>query len=789
MLAIYLKIAARNLLANKVVTAINIIGLSIAVGCSIVVFLFLKNQLTMDNFHEHGERIFMLEHVLNNEGQPETWGTSPIPLGPALAEKFPQVERVVRLETQPAKVYLDERVFEDRVCFADPDFFDMFSFTLQAGNPAALHEPDAVILSAAVAAKYFKNEAALGKTIAVVFDNQVRKVFTVKGIATPFPENTSLRFELLTGFGTLAAIGTEGLSDWRTHIQSTFVQVQHPEDIAVLSANMVPFAAQHNAANPELPIQSFIFDNLLHPNARAYEVFRRPVEAAHPLLVGMFIAIALLMMALSCFNYINIALGFVGKRLKEIGIRKTIGGKKSQLIGQFMAENLLLCFLALLAGLALTQLVLVPFMNGIMVEQISLSFAGNYSLWLFLLALLAFTGAASGAYPAFYISSFQPVSIFKGKQQFGAKTGLTRVLLALQFVLAFSTVIVGVAVSSAGWYWKDLSWGYQPDQTLLLRLDRADQFSFLKNEAERNPQVIGVAGAAEHVGESRTKETIYSGSDKLEVIRYGVGAGYFETMGLRLKTGRFFDAQHPVEDAGAALVNESFVKNRHWDKPIGQEFRSQGQMFKVVGVVEDFKMYGSGANRPAVFQLAPAETFGYLAIRHQVGAGTSVQEFMQSNWERLYPATPFSYFHQSAVFEGFYRSYGNLAAIFNYIAGLALLIACLGLFGLAAQNFSSRLKEVSIRKVLGASTWSILLLANRRFLYLLVLASGVATVCCYLGIQVLIASAAEFTGDLRLGVMPYLLANLLVFLTAAIAVGGQSWKLVRLAPVRALQEE
>lgn len=791
MLQSYFKLAIRNLLANKLVTAINIVGLSIAIGCSVVVFLFLRNYLMLDNFHQNGEHIYMVEYVTENEGQEQTWGNAPMPLGPALAADFPQVERAVRTELQGGRVFLDDRKFDDLICFADPGYFEMFTFPLQSGSPAALNEPDAVILSANAAGKYFNGEEATGKAVTIVFENQVRKTFTVKGVAAPFPENTGFGFDIIAGFNTLATIGTTNLTDWKSQVRGTFVQLRQKTDVGILSGKMGRYLAQHNAANKELQIKSFVFDNLNHPNPGAYNVNRRPTEAAHPLLVAIFALVALMMMALSCFNYINISLGYASKRLKEIGIRKTIGGRKMQLVWQFMTENLLLCFLALLGGLVLAKMVLAPFLNSVFVDemQISLAFEQNYWLWAFLLGLLIFTAFASGAYPAFYISAFQPVSIFKGKQQFGGKKGVTRVLLPVQFVLAFTTVIIGVAFTTAGMYWKKEPWGYQPEQTLMVRLDSAGQYGFLKNAAERNPKVLQVAGSVNHIGESYSRETIFKGNEKVDVFRYDVSAGYFEAVGLRLKAGRFFDERHLTEDANAVLVNETFVKKQGWTDVIGRELRTGQQTSRIVGIVEDFKLIGSGAGRQVVFHLADAAQYGYLAIRHEAGAGKPVQAFMKTAWERLYPATPFSYFHQEAVFDSFYQSFNNLASVFHYIAGLALLIACLGLFGLAAQNFSSRVKEVSIRKVLGATTMSLVLLANRRFLFMLGIASIIATTACYAGIRLLIQAAEEFTGTLQLGITPYLVANLLVFLTAGIAVGGQSWKLVRMAPVEALRSE
>jgi len=423
----YFKLAYRKIANNRSISAINIFGLSIAIGVCISVFLYLNNHLTMDNFHENGDRIFMVEYEVETNGEIETWGSTPMPLAAALANDFPQIEHVVRVETKGSKVYLTDNIFNDRVFFADPDYFDMFSFSLVSGSSEILQQPDGIILSAAVAKKYFQKENPIGKALTIVFDNQIKKVLTVKGVAAPFPENTGFKFGILAGFSLLQSIEKEKLNDWSTYT-GTFVQVQKATDIAILAENMDKYVALHNASNESIAIRSFVFDNLKNPNAKAHEVHNRPALALNPLSIILFAIIALLMMALSCFNYINISLGFASKRLKEIGVRKAIGGKKIELVLQFMSENLLLCLIALLFGLAIAQTVFIPLFNAINPLQISLSLFKNPQLWIFLVGLLIFTAVASGAYPAFYISAFQPVAIFKGSQQVIKKNKTTRLL-------------------------------------------------------------------------------------------------------------------------------------------------------------------------------------------------------------------------------------------------------------------------------------------------------------------------------------------------------------------------
>lgn len=783
----YIKLAFRHLMANKLASGINILGMSIAIGMCITVYLFLVGLLTADHFHANSEHIYMAEYTLENEGEMETWGIAPALLAPALETQFPQVERAVRVENEWVKVYAGQDVFEEKFSFADTAFFSMFSFPLLEGKPAVLARPGTVVISYDLAEKLFPEENAMGKTITVGLGLTEKRVFTVGGVAQKFPGNTGLRFSILAGYEQMAALGAPLPDNWAVMAGSTFVQLKPGADVAALEKSMRPFVEAHNVANPDLKIHSFVFDNLKNPNPGAYKVFRRPTEALHPLAYWVFGGIAGLMFALSCFNYINISLSQAAKRLREIGIRKAVGGRKAQLVWQFMSENLLLCSIAFLFGLALTSSLFIPFFNNIFVEKISLDFSEGIGIWLFMLVLLLFTGVASGAYPAFYVSSFQAASIFKGKSSFSTRSRLTKVLLCLQFVLAFSTVITGVLVENLAEYWKKTPWGYQPEQTLVIRLDEAGQFEKLRNEALRNPNITHIGSAASHVGEGLESVGVRIGRQEKKIVRYEVGAGYFEAMGLQLAQGRFFDASRLAEDRLSVVVNQALLAENKAEA--GGQIYLEGKTYNIVGVVNDFKMLGTAANRPCAFFLSPADKLAYLALRYQPGAGAQVEAFMKTAWEKLGSSVPFLFFHQALVFDTEYQAFDNLAKAFNYLAGLALLIACMGLFGLASQNFAARLKESSIRKVLGASVRHVILNANRSFISLLIVASILATGICFGCFQLFLTMAEEFTGQVRLGIFPYLLANGLVFVVATLAVGWQSYRLAKAAPADSLRVE
>jgi predicted lysophospholipase L1 biosynthesis ABC-type transport system permease subunit len=414
-----------------------------------------------------------------------------------------------------------------------------------------------------------------------------------------------------------------------------------------------------------------------------------------------------------------------------------------------------------------------------MVLQSEMSFAENRSLWLMLASLLAITALASGAYPSLFVSSFKPVTIFAGRQKFVGKNLLRRGLLTAQFVLAFMAVIITVVLLTAARQWEKLAWGYNPDQTLVVQLTDRQQYELMKNEMLKSPEVTRLAGAVHHIGQSFRHETVQIGAEKQNVFRFDIGADYQEALGLDLKAGRFFEPNRRAEDENTVVVNEAFARKQAWSDALGQGLRIETKDYTVVGVVGDFKVFGTGAAYPALFFRAHEADFGYLVVRFARGSRKRVAALLEYNWQRLFPGIPVNHFFQNEIFDGFYRSFRKVSKSFGYIAGLALIIACMGLYGLAVQHFSRRLKEVGVRKMLGATVAQILLLVSREFVILLLIAGMLATALSFIGILVLLQNVEQFIGNYQPGMGPFLLANLLVLLTAMAAVGRQSWNMTK----------
>ncbi|MEP0549042.1 MAG: ABC transporter permease [Rhodothermales bacterium] len=776
----YLKTAVRNLRRDRVPSVINVVGLSIALASCIVVYLFLQVYYSLDTSHAHGDRIVIAETVEGRGEQATTWGTTPLALGPALAAELPHVERAARVVWEGGDVRTAEHAFGERIAFADPAFFEVFSFPLRAGSPAALADPDAAILSDETARKYFGDAEPLGQRLTLTVGDAMRTV-TVGGVAAPFPNNASLRFEVLL---PLAAHPSADAASW-ADTGHTFLLLRDPGDLAAVAASAARFVAPTNAATGTDAAERFAWERLTDPAPDGHLVQNRPAEAPHPALSLIMVGLAAFMLALSCFNYVNIALGSAARRLNEIGVRKVMGGTKRSLIAQFMTENLLLCALALAVGIGIARLFLVPLFNQTFVLDVSLSLVEDWGLWVFLAGLLAFVAVVSGAYPAFYVASFSPADVLRGRRQLAEKRWLTRGLMTAQFAIACLAVLATVLLVMNGRFMLGQDWGYDPDAAVVVSLSDPAQFGPLRDAALGHAAVLGAVGARDHVGLGRNRTTYAVDGEEGWAFGYAVGAGYLETMGLALHHGRTFDPRLGRE-ADEAIVNQRFADEHGWADAIGQTLRIDERDVTIVGVAEDVLQVPFALPQPMLIRQAEAP-YRFLVVRTAPEQRAAVLAHLESRWDALASDLPFEGFTQREVFDTHYASWANLTRSVGTLAGLALLIACMGLFGLAAQNASRRRKEVGVRKVLGASVAHIVLLVNRPFLVILTVAASLATVVVYGAL--LFALSFDVANLMPITPLPFVLAYALVLLTVAVSLAAQSRDLALTNPADVLRSE
>lgn len=795
MLVNYVKLTYRNLLKNKTASVINIVGLSIAIACSLVVYLFVQHHLSMDAFHEHAETTFLVGNVVERNGTQRISDRAPTPLGPALATDFPQIERAVRLESSgQATIRHEQDVFSETIWFADSGFFDLFTFPLASGDPLALANEDALYLSAEAAERYFGQAPAVGQQLTITFNQAYPRTFTVRGVAEPFPDNASFRFNMLVPFGVSEDVGGDAGDDWRSNTLATFIQVHHPSDVSLIAGQMERYRHQQNAANESWPISMFRFTNLSDVSANAHLASTSIAEGTSPTTLLVLPLLALFLLALSSFNYMNIAISQATRRLKEIGIRKVMGGHKSQLVTQFLSEHILLCLLALVIGTLVAHAFLLPAFNVLAEDTapLTLSFMENLGLWGFIAALLMVTGFAAGAYPAFYIASFNPVTIFRGTQQTRRnRRWFTQSLLTVQFMIAFITMAAGLVFYHNAAYQAERDWGYDEEQTLVVRLSQDGQYPILADALSQNPNVLRIGGSLHHI---RPRGSGPGGTFELpgrqaEARRYDVNHSYLETMGLRLKTGRLFDPAQATDATEGLIVNEAFASALGFSATdvLGQRFPWDAQTsYTVIGVVEDFHEFDFAAPiQPAIFRIVDADRFENVVIRVQAGTGAQTETAVAALWSQLFPGEVYETFFQDTVFDAFYRENQHITTIFAFAAAMALLISCMGLFGLASQNITRRMKEISIRKVLGASIPHITHTVNRHFLMLLVMAALTALPISYVLVDTLLTSMYAYR--IPLSATPFLIAFGIVLLTALLTIVSHTRKINTSQPADVLR--
>jgi len=445
--------------------------------------------------------------------------------------------------------------------------------------------------------------------------------------------------------------------------------------------------------------------------------------------------------------------------------------------------------LALVIGTVLAQFFFLPSFNDIASTNLSLPFAESVDLWLFLMILLFIIGVVSGAYPAFYVAAMPPVVILRGEPASSSKKRFMQAFLTFQFILAFITMITSTMLILNGRYQANQDWGYDQEHTLVIRLPESSDYPALRSAALQIPHIEHMAGTKHHVGKSRGWVDVHIQGEAMEAEHFDVSTTYDQTMGLRLKTGRFLEEG----DAGQAIVvNEAFVDQRGWsdEEALGQTVRLDSINYAITGIVHNFH-YDDFFDliSPIFFRLTEEESFGYFAVRTKPGTAVQTADALEESWARLHPDVEFDnfFFFQDTAFDEFYEESQGITNVFVFTALMALLLSCMGLFGLAAQNVASRMKEISIRKVLGASVMQVTQLVNRRFFMLLIIAAILASPLSFFIVEMLLGSIYVY--HLPMGPAPFIIAYVLVFLTAALTISTQLRKVVTANPAQELRND
>jgi len=779
----YLKVGFRSLRKNWANSLINISGLALSVGCAITTFLFVDFFFNLNSIHSNRENIYqVVSHIQENDSD-VLYGPSPMVISERLKEDFPEIKEAVRVQYKRGNVKFGKNVFRELVLFADPTYLKMFDFPMEIGDRQSL-TPNSILISSAIAKKYFGDTDPMGKRIDIKFGETV-KSFDVGGIFGEVPANTTFRPQIMVHLDYYFKL--EGVrTNWIDEAKATFISLKEGVKPMELADLFDGYRKVQNEANPTNLVSSFelvSFPDLSNKTVSVQDGIIFGNDKTGTIGIGV---VGLLLIIFACLNYVNIAIASATTRLKEIGVRKVMGGSKSGIAQQFLTENFLTCAFAMVIGVAACYYLLLPGFNKISPVTIPFSFSSTSTAVVYFVGLFFFLGLFSGSYPAFYISRFQTLKIFRGDKSLGGRNYLSRILLTGQFFLAFVTILGCFVFTDNAQYVKQVSWGYDPAGILSIPIGENGTLEALRNEAEENPSVTTVVASRGHLGVNNNLIPFDYLQQQFKVLTYDVEPGYLGAMDMTLLEGRLFDKEKG--DQSSIVVNNLFVEKMDWSDPVGQNIVFEGQRKTVVGVVSDVYhvFFDDDIMRPMVFTSGDSQP-NFLVVKSTESTIVGVNEYLSDKWKDISPFDPYVSYYQSDNFDA---SYNNVDANIWFMVTLSVLtifLSCLGLYGLLAFTLQNRLKEFGIRKVLGASHINIIKLANREFVWILIISFGLGAP---LGVWLMRGFVESFFAISKpFSIIPVVLCFGVMSVTVVLTVFAQIRKVTRVNPAAILKGE
>jgi putative ABC transport system permease protein len=789
MLKNYFKVSIRGLMKNPLNSFINVFGLSAAIGICVFAYAFAQWTYNTDQFHKLKNEVYLTTFFADRDGSQQQFGITPRPLGEMLREDFAQIKKVCRVEDRNVVMKYNDNVFHERVRFTDPEFLEMLTFPLKWGTANSLTDVNSIVLSEDMAIKYFGEKNPIGETIIMIFGKGHNKAFKITGVADEFPKARTISFNFLVNFQNIKTLDpTYDFQDWKASVNATLIQVETPSDLIAIKLGMEKYKKlQNQAADEDWAISSFGFEPLATLHERSTDIrddISRSSDSNYKTIIYLGIVCGFLFL-LACFNYINISITTAAKRLKEIGVRKSIGATRRVMIVQFLVENIVLTFFALIVGLILGMTFFIPGFESLWDFDMDFRLT-DFKLWIYLPIILLITSIVSGIYPSLYISKFQVVGILQGSVKFGQKNPLTKIFLCFQLVMACIFIATAVGFKQNSDYLAQRSWGYNQAETMYAMVPDQASYEKLSSLMSQDPDVVSISGSLDHLGKPNATAVLRLGDRHYEVDQFSVDPNYFATMGLPLKEGRVFN-DHEGSDKQSVVINELLAKNMKWESPLGQTFKIDSTQYEVIGVLKEFHSYSfNKAIRPTIFKVASKDAYHFLAMQVRPGAEIKAYKSLQSKWSQLFPETPFNGGLQEDVWGGFFEANEIYGIVWTTLASIVIALASLGLYGLVTLNVAGRTKEFSIRRVLGAGVKNIAGTISNQYLVLFFLALAIGSPLGYLVTKFFFGTFQYHMQMNFTGVIIAIVCMIAVFL---ITIFSQVRKVAKENPVNGLKAE
>ena len=813
MITNYLKIALRNLRRRPGNVFINIMGLTTGLASCLLIGLFVQDELLHDQQHPYKERLYRVNNLLSRPEGEIRVAITPAIYGEKIREDYPEVEQFARIHPISSDLpvqYDDERFFETgaKFWYTDSSFFDLFGFSLAKGDPGTvLTRPFSIVLTPQLAEKYFGDENPIGKSLLLNETN----TFTVTGVLLESPKRSHLSFQALLsmaslhemggqkGPGGIAVYGTGGMyfTNWHFAASYTYVRLTPRASAQSLEAKLPGFIARYlpeSFHDQYRPFLQPVTDIHLYS-----EVLYDLSENSDVAYIYIFSAAAFFVLLIGCVNYVNLSTARSMQRAREVGIRKVLGAQRKQLIGQFLGESILLTLLAMIVAFELAWFCL-PFLNTISAKAMSLRNVMDPLFLLGLVVIAFFVSIGAGAYPAFFLANIQPIKTLNRRlKSLAGFRGLRKGLVVFQFSMSVVLLISTGIVYQQLKFVQDKDLGFEKEYVVVVKLANETtqaRYEVFKKKLSQHPNVLKIASSSAVPGDWVARHDVQpegtpAGKSSLMAL-YAIDYDFIETMGFGLADGRAFSQDFSTDSTRAYLLNEAAVAQLGWQNdPIGREFtwrnpKKGPQKGRIIGVIKDFHYQPLRiAIQPAAFTIAP-EWYEYLSIRISSNNVKKTLDFLETEWKVLAPGRPFDYTFLDDMFGSQYKAEERFGLIVGMFTLVALVVACLGLFGLVSFMVDRRTQEIGVRKVLGASVSNIVLLFSKDFAKLVLIASILATPFAYFGME---RWLEKFVYRIEVEPGIFFIAGLLVLFVALLTVSYQSINAALANPVKSLRNE
>ncbi len=802
----YFKIAFRNIWKSKGYAAINIVGLSVAFCISIFLFMTVYFQLSFDNFHEDGERIFQTYLFSNEPGKPERSGSMPIPFTPALKAEYPEIEAATRFMNGSSLIEYNGKYFDKQVQLVDADFFKIFSFPLLEGNRnSALNGLSDIVISKNMAKAVFGSENPVGKQLLLGGDEN-KKPYLVTGVLEDFPDNSTLRFDAFIRIENHGGYYREK-KQWDAMSHRAFIKLKPDTDQLVFENRLKSFATKYFADNinklkkkgAEADSRGDLFAIRLQKLENLH--FDKDISGGSGSSVAVVYAlsgIAFFILLIASINFINLTVARSFTRSREVGVRKSLGALKNQLFVQIWGEAAMICFGGFVVGMLLAYLLL-PKFNATFQGKLSMEYIFQPDRLAIIVTLFLLVTLIAGGYPAWQMSKFNAVEVLKGKITLTRPGILRNSLIVTQFTLSSLLICCTIIAIQQVDHLRAQPLGFTKEQVISIpvgnKVNGQQVLKRMRNLLNGDPNVVSLSGSTVNLGVGKDRSTSRSvlgftyKDQEISSDWLHIDYDYLKTLGIKLLDGREFDPAYQTDSVNRVIITQSMAKMIGEKDPVGKFFETDtaGAKYQIIGLVPDFNLYSSkNDKKPVTMYLSDNEPISYIFVRVTPASLVGAMDKISGVWKEVAPQSEFKGTFLDENTDAWYKDEEKFSQMFSLASGIAVLLSCLGLFAVALMVIEQRTKEIGVRKVLGASITNIVYTLSQDFVKMVILSIAIATPLAWYAMQKWLDN---YSYRIEISVWIFILVGLAAVFIALLTVGFQSIKAALMNPVKSLKSE